>query len=77
MPLINVYPNPVEDRLHINHRESKVEAIQMFNILGAIENVQIERSENESSINMSMLPAGIYFLKLKVDGKVITEKIIK
>lgn len=58
---INVYPNPVKDVLHVSSPVN-VHA-QISSISGSI----ISEHNNAKDINVSMLPAGVYIIKL-TDG---------
>jgi hypothetical protein len=56
-----VYPNPASNELNIKYDNSKIENIVISNILGEVL-LSFEFS-NDKSINISILPKGIYFLK--------------
>ena len=59
-----VFPNPVEDRLHIDFPENIEQAtIIIYDILGK-QVVKKRIKVGESSINLSQLPSGIYLAKL-------------
>ncbi|HSD14306.1 MAG TPA: CotH kinase family protein [Flavobacterium sp.] len=73
LPEFIVYPNPITDVLHINHRLSHLD-YKLFGIDGKlIENGPIEGGE----INLSHLTSGLYLLQLEGDGKSETKKILK
>jgi hypothetical protein len=56
---LRVYPNPVNDKLQITNYDSG--EIQISNIMGQI---LLSLPSYETAINVSHLPAGIYFLKV-------------
>ncbi len=57
------YPNPVTDKIYIDNYEPQVEEIFMFNING--KEVWNSKVLDGNSIDVSMLPIGIYLLQLK------------
>ena len=72
---INVYPNPTQDIINIklDKNVSKFRA-SLYNAAGQI----LLTTENRSSINISNLNKGVYFLKIEPEnGKPVTKKIIK
>lgn len=69
--LINVFPNPTTDKIYFN---KEVSNITICNLSGEVVYLKTENSKN---IDISQLNAGIYFIKMTVDGVVINEKIIK
>lgn len=68
---INVYPNPVEDEIFISNLKDKTNGFISNSIGQKVKNIQIE---NNTSLPIWDLSAGIYFLKL--DGYLM-EKIVK
>ena len=72
---ISVYPNPTQDIINIklDKSVSKFKA-SLYNAAGQA----ILTTENRSSINISNLNKGVYFLKIEPEnGKPVTKKIIK
>jgi ligand-binding sensor domain-containing protein len=72
---LNLYPNPVQNVLHIN-LSGKTGELQVFDISGKCL-LQKQITENESSVDVSCLENGIYFVKVIYDKKIFTEKIVK
>ncbi|MFW5761044.1 MAG: T9SS type A sorting domain-containing protein [Cyclobacteriaceae bacterium] len=69
---LKVYPNPVENILHVETDKIGVD-YQLLNINGqAVSNGKLENKNNE--VKFSDLPAGTYFLKINNQK---THKIIK
>ena len=62
-----IYPNPVQDLLHINLLSSNPVEFVLYDMLGS--QVYKEVLTSSSSINVSYFEVGIYFYKLKVKGK--------
>lgn len=72
---ISVYPNPVENVLHINATD-KVDSISIFNILGQqITDVII--ADNNRQIDVSGLASGVYMVKVISNSSQETFKIVK
>ena len=72
---INVYPNPVSERLYINTNLNYYN-ISIYNILGK----QIFRttgSSGNTAINLSLFPRGVFLLKLNNGKKIKILNIIK
>ncbi len=80
--IISIYPNPTRDIINIDHS-----GMDNTRVVASIYNTaMLKMSETEytvsghdfsSSINLSSLPAGLYFLQIKYDDKVLLEKVIK
>lgn len=72
---ISVYPNPTQNFINIklDKNVSKFKA-SLYNAAGQM----LLSTENRSSINISNLNSGVYFLKIEPEnGKSVTKKIIK
>lgn len=71
---IEVYPNPTKGILYIGSENNshKID-IEIFNIQG----VNVLSANNVNKIDLKNLPEGIYFLRIELDGKIDTYKIIK
>jgi len=64
--LLNVYPNPANNKLAIGSRQYAIKAIQIYNFIGELVlSVQLQASnfKPETTIDVSHLPAGSYFLQ--------------
>jgi len=80
--LLSLYPNPTLDEINFNITNTKEKSVEIsiFNVAG--QNVMTKQLEvNEGQINQTIsihnLPNGIYILRMSLDGKEITKKIIK
>jgi endoglucanase Acf2 len=73
---ISLYPNPVQDKLHVNS-EQIIKQVIVRNLLGqAVKNVVLNSAE--STLDLSQISAGNYFVTLKLaDGRFTTRKIVK
>ncbi|MCD1116589.1 T9SS type A sorting domain-containing protein [Chryseobacterium turcicum] len=72
---LQFYPNPVQDVLSIKSK-NKLENFEMYSSTG--QNIKRGNLQNTNAqINMSGLTAGVYYVKVKTENSVVTEKIIK
>lgn len=68
----SVYPNPVQNTLHIQST-SPIEYYELFNALG-----QLQLSGNTNQVNCSDLEHGAYWLRVVLeDGQIVTRKVVK
>ncbi len=74
---MNVAPNPFKDELNIIVEGQKIESIQIFDLLGKeILNVQGSQ-ETVMSLSTNKIETGAYILKVKIEGGILTQKMIK
>lgn len=71
-----VYPNPVENTLHIEASTFNILSIRLINHLG-VEVFSKNEISRELILNVSDQESGIYFLIIKTENEVITQKIVK
>lgn len=73
--LIQIYPNPAQETLHVDLPDnSPKDIIQFYNSVGKI--VKEFETTASSDINISDLPQGLYFLKMKTNAQ-WSKKLIK
>lgn len=75
MSKFNFYPNPTSGILNIS-ASNKIENVDVYNVAGQ-KVMSFSPKSNQSEINMSSLPKGLYFVKAMVNGQVVTNKVIK
>ena len=69
----SVYPNPVHDVIRLNiHLKESIE-VNVTNIVGEM----LINVQNQSYIDVSQLPSGIYYLTLTQNQQKCTKKFIK
>ncbi len=69
------YPNPTQDIINLSANNT-IESVSIFSILGQ-KVMDVSVNENTSSINIESLTQGVYLMKVIIDGKSATYKIIK
>ncbi len=77
---IRIYPNPASNELNIEFEEDEIFnlGIIMFNSLGDVVFSSKESDPTlKTTIDISPLTAGIYFIEVNVDGKRVVKKIVK
>ncbi|MBL7920573.1 MAG: T9SS type A sorting domain-containing protein [Bacteroidia bacterium] len=73
---ITVFPNPFNDKLTVQFAPSlQGSHIELYNLLGTLIYTDIITSNQE--IDMSKQPKGIYFIRIGMNEKTVTKKIIK
>ena len=72
---INIYPNPVENKLNIQGLESlELERLSVYNMMGQ----QLLESASAETLNVDQLSGGAYILEITTnENKSFTEKFIK
>jgi len=74
---IQIYPNPADEILIIQLQEAIYGEVELYNAAGEnVYAVKVSATDNIIEINTYSLLEGIYFIKLKDTGKIITKKII-
>ncbi len=72
----NLYPNPCNSILYIENNESKNYYLSIFNQNGQIVK-QVKNFDNQIGMDLSVLPAGLYIVKIRTDKYIFYTKIIK
>ncbi|WP_400075255.1 T9SS type A sorting domain-containing protein [Winogradskyella sp. R77965] len=68
---ISIYPNPTDGIINIE-TNYQVEKIEVFSILGR----KIRTFKNITTLDLSHEAAGIYLLKINVEGQIVNKKIV-
>jgi len=75
---IVIYPNPTADIINIEQEGTEVIDIQVVDMLGRrIQAINNTLARRNTTIDLSNLPNGIYYIWLKVEGKQLVEKVVK
>jgi len=77
---ISIYPNPTTGVLNliqekIESRELKIENVVLYDVFGKVQ--KIENWKTESTIDISHLSAGVYFIKISTEAGEIVRKVLK
>jgi len=80
LPTVSLYPNPVEEILRLK-AEKPLEQIELYTLTGqAISITPLNSNPNDlnsASYDLSNLKAGIYFIKITINGQAGTYKVVK
>lgn len=71
---LNIYPNPTTGELRIENSELKIEKVEIYDVLGV---TYFLHWGDLGGLDISHLPAGIYFLRIQTDKGMIIRKILK
>jgi Secretion system C-terminal sorting domain len=69
------YPNPVNNELNLR-AQNTIENVSVYNMLGQ-EVLRVVPNTNSSTINISALQTGAYFIRVTINGVTETKQIIK
>ena len=69
----SIYPNPASDQLNISLPPGNYFSVEIINASGKT----ILKNQDEKKINISQLPAGIYFVKITTGSEFYSQKFIK
>lgn len=69
---ILIYPNPTQDLIHIRSKEN-IKSAKLYDASGKLIKVKF----SESSLNISHLPTGNYFLHIETETAKVVNKLIK
>jgi hypothetical protein len=72
------FPNPAKEELNIRfYNNQENQKVEIFNLLGEkVFEKRFEKSSEKEKIDVSQLPAGIYFVKMEGEGDEFIEKIV-
>jgi len=71
-----IFPNPVKDILIINNEQLIINNVKICDLLGRVVLLP-SFGGGGGGFNVSVLPQGIYFVKLETDKETITKKFVK
>jgi hypothetical protein len=77
---IIVYPNPFSNVINIHHLQGSDLSIQLLDAKGSQITVNGYKNNDPSStlsLDLTNQPAGLYFLKIRWDEKVVVKRIVK
>jgi hypothetical protein len=68
-----IYPNPVDEKIFISGNFENITSIKMFDMSGKL---IIETNNLTSSIDVSGIPNGVYFVNIIENGNLIVHKVL-
>ena len=74
---IKIFPNPTSDILNIKMENPSVANFSIFDIYGKKVFEKTELNQNEIQFSTSNFSKGVYFLKIKMEGKELVHRFIK
>jgi aminopeptidase N len=84
---IRIYPNPTEGKLKVTGNGLRVTSVEIFDLMGRVQKAEGRKQKAEklplhfgegwSEVNISHLPAGVYFVRVTTENGVVTRKVIK
>ena len=72
----NVYPNPVEDRLHIE-AETEVKEVVVYDVYGRHQVTETPSLQGNVTVDVADLKSGIYFVKVVTENGEAVQRFIK
>ena len=71
---VRLFPNPVEDRMHIECSSQLIRRIEVFTVLG---NEVIKANSNFDDLEVTNLEPGIYYVRVTLDTASVVKTLIK
>ncbi len=73
-----IYPNPANDYIMINAGSTNTNEIQIFNVYGqCVMSVDTQNNISEYRVDISNLPAGMYFTRIANDKNNVVKRFVK
>jgi len=69
---ISLYPNPVNNTLHMEYDHSKIDNVSLYSVLGK----QVLSINNTNTIDVSKFNGGLHFVALRIGDRVVVKKIV-
>ncbi|MGB0430491.1 MAG: T9SS type A sorting domain-containing protein [Bacteroidia bacterium] len=74
----NIYPNPANNELIVSGLVEEINFVELFNVSGKKESIQIIKFDNGVKLDLSNLVEGFYIVKLTTtNGSIIEKAIVK
>jgi len=74
---IMIYPNPTRGELRIENGEWRIENVEVFDIYGRKVLSHTAHRIPHTALNISHLPAGMYFVKICTEAVEVVKKVVK
>lgn len=76
-PSVQIYPNPTTGKLQIENGELRIESVAIFDMTGKCYLTLIASRTTETTFDISELPAGVYFVKIRTAADEVVKKVVK
>ncbi len=73
---INIYPNPVNNILSIQHNDLVIRKIECFDSLGKLRLLDTKTSNHSTNVDLSAFQSGVYFLKIYTLTGIVSRKVL-
>jgi len=79
---LRVYPNPTKGELIINSEQLTMNNVEVFDVMGRQVqrfefNVSSSNPNPQTEINISVLPTGVYFIRIQTEDGTVTKKVVR
>jgi hypothetical protein len=76
---VKIYPNPTDGQLTIENEKLKIENVEIIDTWGRtrLNNFQLSTFNSQLIIDISHLPNGVYFIRIKTEKGTIMQKVVK
>jgi len=74
---IIIYPNPTDGKLRVTSYELPIGEIVIWDIMGRKMLSRKAEGRKQNELDISHLPAGMYFVRVQTDKGVVTRKVVK
>jgi len=74
---INIYPNPITNELRIENYDLRIEGVEIYDICGRKVFEQKENLTVLRSYDITVFPAGVYFVKIQTETGEVVRKVVK
>ena len=74
---ISLHPNPTTGELRIENGELRVKNVEIFDVYGRSVSSHTANLTPHTSINISHLQSGIYFVKIVMEQGEVVKKVVK
>ena len=75
---VQVYPNPTNGQLTIDNGELTIDNVKIYDVMGkTLNNYQLSIINCQLKLDISHLPAGVYFIRIQMETEIITKKVVK
>lgn len=74
---ISIYPNPFSDKLFLTLNNVEISQLKLYDLKGNLVFSDIIQNTTNYHADLQELTIGVYVLEINIEGKKITEKIIK